>query len=374
MTIHILAYPDEESKRLEKVVLAMPIDADGETVDGKPERLPKQISRHLLPGREDRKSRKLVNNAIQDFLEDLGKSSSKLKASIASPPLSRHSSGSQSRPHPVEIHQVRTSPTSSKAQPFERERNPYTGAPSASESSSNEEPVKIERDRQPYTAQPGNGKVYSEGSNLNPPKLGRTNSTSRTREPQPVETRETRHHRTRSNASQNSYIPPPRPRGRRASSPPLKKYSDSTPIDLDVGGSKYGPGPSSMTSSFSAPSYPNSFPPPPPPIEIRDNRDRRSRDDRQHRKSTDEEARFTGEFNSPKDAERWDRFQEAQAKDTERSERPYDSRPSVSIDPRDPRDPRETNRDSRGAAYEDWYREKAREPRGPGYDSYTRSY
>jgi hypothetical protein len=43
MTIHILAYPDEESKRLEKVVLAMPIDADGEMVDGRPERLPKQI-------------------------------------------------------------------------------------------------------------------------------------------------------------------------------------------------------------------------------------------------------------------------------------------------------------------------------------------
>ena len=336
-------------------------------VDGKPERLPKQISRHLLPAHEHRKSRKLLNKAVTDFLADLG-SSSRRKASIASPPLSRHSSTSQSRSHPVEIHQVRTSPTSSKAKPLERERNPYTGAPSASESSGNEEPVKLERDRQPYTAQPGNGKVYTEGSNLNIPKLGRTNSTSRTREPEPVETREARHHRTRSNASQNSYILPPRSGGRRASSPPLKKYSDSTPIDLDVPGPKYGPGPSSTTSSFSAQSHPGSFPPPPPPLEIRD-RERR-RDDRHHRRGTDEEPRYTGEFNSPKEAERWDRYQEQQ-RDAERTDRPYE-RGSISIDPRDIRDPRDISRDSRsGAPYEDWYREK---PRGPAYDTYARNY
>jgi hypothetical protein len=41
MTTWILAYPDQEASRLEKVVVSMPIDADGETVDGKPERLPK---------------------------------------------------------------------------------------------------------------------------------------------------------------------------------------------------------------------------------------------------------------------------------------------------------------------------------------------
>jgi len=41
--LFILAYPEEEWRRLEKVVTAMPIDADGDLVDGKPERLPKQI-------------------------------------------------------------------------------------------------------------------------------------------------------------------------------------------------------------------------------------------------------------------------------------------------------------------------------------------
>ena len=46
MITWILAYPDQEAKRLENVVVSMPIDADGETVDGKPERLPKVCSRH----------------------------------------------------------------------------------------------------------------------------------------------------------------------------------------------------------------------------------------------------------------------------------------------------------------------------------------
>ncbi len=48
MTTWILAYPDQEASRLEKVVVSLPIDADGQTVDGKPERLPKvcAIFRH----------------------------------------------------------------------------------------------------------------------------------------------------------------------------------------------------------------------------------------------------------------------------------------------------------------------------------------
>ncbi|TVY73342.1 hypothetical protein LSUE1_G008512, partial [Lachnellula suecica] len=166
MTINILAYPEEESRRLEKVVLALPIDADGEMVDGKPERLPKQISRHLLPDRADKESRKVLDNAIADFLEDLG-TTQRRKGSLTSPSLSRHSSSSQSRTRtvPVEIHQAKTSPKSSKAQPIERERKPYGGAPS---DSSTEETIKIERDRQPYAAQPGNGKVYTDKSSLNP--------------------------------------------------------------------------------------------------------------------------------------------------------------------------------------------------------------
>jgi hypothetical protein len=315
ITIHTLAYPNEESKRFEKVVLAMPIDADGEMVDGKPERLPKQISRHLLPEREDRKFKKLLDGAMKTLFDDL-ELSNRRKASITGPPLSPHSFTSQSRSHPINL----------KAKPLERERNPYTGAPSALELSSNEDPVKLERDRAPYTALPGNDKVCTEGSNLNIPKLGRTSSTCRTREPEAVETREARHYRTKSNASQNSYMPPLRPGG--------KNYSNSTLLDIDTGGSKYGRWPSSTGSSFSAPSA-KLFPP------------------EEYRRGTDEEARFTGEFNSRKDTEKWDRYQEAEARESERTDRP---RGSVSIDPREPRDPRDTSRDSRGTKYETYAR------------------
>jgi hypothetical protein len=46
VAIWILAYPDQEARRLEKVLASMPIDADSETVDGKPERLPKVCPNH----------------------------------------------------------------------------------------------------------------------------------------------------------------------------------------------------------------------------------------------------------------------------------------------------------------------------------------
>ena len=388
MTIYILAYPEEESKRLEKVVLALPIDADGETVDGKPERLPKQISRHLLPGQENRNSRKLVENAISDFFNDLG-ASSRRKASITSPSLSRHSSTSNVRSRPVEIHQLKTSPTTTKGQPIERERNPYAGAPSASESSGNEDSIKIERDRQPYIAQPGNGRTYTETPSLNAPsRLGRANSTSsRPRDiPEHVEYR---HHRTQSTASQN-YVPPLRASGRRTSSPPIRGYSISQPEGIDGGdGYKPGPPPSSTSSSFTATSHgftPSSYSstsslPPPPPVDTRDSRDRRGREDRQYSRRGAEEGRIAGDFNSPRDAERWDRFQESRAAETDRSDRSHETRasipaesrdrPSVSIDPRDPRDHRD--RDSKGATYENWYREPAK-TRDSGYEGYTRNY
>jgi len=382
MTINILAYPDEESERLAKVVIAMPIDADGDLVDGKPERLPKQISRHLLPDREDRSYRKLLDSAIENFLDDLG-STSRRKASITSPPLSRHSSStarprsgsppargsSTARPYgpvPVEVHQApRTSPTTSKAQPIERERKPYGGVPTTSETSSNEEGVKIERDRQPYTAQPGSGKNHID--NLNPPsstRPARANSTSsRSSAREQPEQADLRHVRTNSTTSQNRY--PPRAGTRRSSSPPFKSFSQSTPDDLHSASSKYGPNPSSSTSSFTtnpsstfSPSRGSDsvFPPPPsgpPPVDIH----RRSRDERNYRRGTEDDSRFTGEFNSPRDAEKWDRYQDAA-----RGEDRFGSyeRGSVSIDPRD-----------RGAPLEEWYREKGR---GAEYDGLPRRY
>ncbi|KAN0113022.1 hypothetical protein V8E51_005973 [Hyaloscypha variabilis] len=377
MTLFILAHPEEEWKRLEKVVMAMPINADGDLVDGKPERLPKQISRHLLPEKADANSQKLLEDAILQFLADFG-STNRRRGSLTAPSLSRRSS-TQARQRPVEIHQARTSPTSSKAPSIERDRKPYAGGPSNSEGSSNEDGIKIERDRQPYAAQPGSGRVYVEKNTLNlPTRSGRANSTSsRTsareisdagsrvsvrEQSEVVEPREPRHQRTQSTTSQTG---PGRPAGRRTSSPPIRNFRHSIPDDIQ-GGSKYGAGPSSSTSSFTPGSYGSntSFPPPPPgppPIDIRtggERSDRRYRDDRQYnRRGTDpEEVRFTGEFNSPKEAEKWDRYQEAVGESGDHYNNvPYERR-SVPVDPRE----------MRGA--EDFYREKPR----PEFDAYGR--
>lgn len=66
----------------------------------------------------------------------------------------------------------------------------------------------------------------------------------------------------------------------------------------------------------------------------------------------DDESRLaTGEFNSPRDAERWDRYQETATGGGRDAE--YGSRGSVAVDPLDP--PPAVN--TRGAPSEDWYRD-----------------
>lgn len=80
----IQAYPDEEARRLDKVVSALPIEADS-LLDGKPERLPKQISRYLLPKEALRNTRRLVDETMKDFQEDIeGSSTSRSKGSTTS--------------------------------------------------------------------------------------------------------------------------------------------------------------------------------------------------------------------------------------------------------------------------------------------------
>lgn len=80
----VQACPDEEAKRLDNIVSALPIEADS-LLDGKAERLPKQISRYLFPKEAARKTKRLVDEAMNDFEEDLqGSSSSRTKGSSSS--------------------------------------------------------------------------------------------------------------------------------------------------------------------------------------------------------------------------------------------------------------------------------------------------
>jgi len=359
MTIQISAYPDEESKRLEKVVLALPINADGPMVDGKPERLPKQISRHLLPNVEDRESQKLLKTAINRFFDELGIPPSRSKPTTSSPPL-RQTSPAQSQSRPVDIPPPRASQPASTSKPIERERMPYTGAPSVvSESSSADDASgpKLERERKPYSAQPGSGKFHTEPTNLNTTtnRPGRANSTTRSKDPSERErSREPMHKRTQSNASQNEYKPPPLSSAKRNRSPQFKSYSHSTPNDINIGAAtSYAPS-ASFPPTFAPSSYgsSNSFPPPPSATsEPSHTRDRR-RDDRfPHRRGTDDERFSTVEFTSPRDAEKWDRLYDRgslsdyDSRDRDRGDKSsttssYETRSTV-IEPND---------------YEDWYR------------------
>jgi hypothetical protein len=67
LTTSIFAYPDQEARRLANVIARLPVNADGPLVDGKPERLPKQLSRHLFPEMHDEHARKLFSLAVRDF-------------------------------------------------------------------------------------------------------------------------------------------------------------------------------------------------------------------------------------------------------------------------------------------------------------------
>ncbi|KAF5023891.1 hypothetical protein F66182_4050 [Fusarium sp. NRRL 66182] len=69
MACQIQAFPEQESKRLNRIVADLPITADGPLVDGKPERLPKQISRHLLPTSRHRETHDLVVDGIAEWIK-----------------------------------------------------------------------------------------------------------------------------------------------------------------------------------------------------------------------------------------------------------------------------------------------------------------
>ncbi|KAF9877830.1 hypothetical protein CkaCkLH20_04965 [Colletotrichum karsti] len=101
MVSNILAYPDPEARRLHAIMSSLPINSDGPFVDGKAERLPKQLSRHLLPEHHDKKVRKILDEAVWDCLED------------ATPPLPSipraRPSSSEMRPTEANTHSRRSS-------------------------------------------------------------------------------------------------------------------------------------------------------------------------------------------------------------------------------------------------------------------------
>ncbi|RGP76091.1 hypothetical protein FLONG3_5482 [Fusarium longipes] len=69
MACQIQAFPDQEAKRLNHIIADLPIIADGAFEDGKPERLPKQLSRYLLPAARHRETYDIVVDAITGWIK-----------------------------------------------------------------------------------------------------------------------------------------------------------------------------------------------------------------------------------------------------------------------------------------------------------------
>ncbi|CAN8103780.1 unnamed protein product [Discula destructiva] len=136
----IQAYPDEEAKRLDKVVSALPIEADS-LLDGKPERLPKQISRYLLPKEPVRRMKRLVDEAVKDFRQDV--EGSALQSSSSS---SSSKPGSKSTPIVVTATPDKRASTSAPASGASR----YV--PDKAPAKDSEPSSGLDRDRRPSIA------------------------------------------------------------------------------------------------------------------------------------------------------------------------------------------------------------------------------
>lgn len=70
MVQQVQMFPDHEARRLHAVVERLPISADGPLLDGKPERLPRQLSRRLFPAAGDEEVQARVLTSVLAFIED----------------------------------------------------------------------------------------------------------------------------------------------------------------------------------------------------------------------------------------------------------------------------------------------------------------
>ena len=227
----IQAHPDEEFARLQKAVLDMPIC----NPDDRKERFPKELSRRLFPGHEDRKIREKLEDSISEHAAiDLPR-----RPTREEPPPPRHDSpihkpsvAEQTYAPPGHRSSVSfdlpstTSAASSNYVPsqLERERKPYSNIPSESaidDTNPHMPPPPtnpIERVRQPYTALPGGGKQFEDEARTpkpradslasSAPKPSRSDSSARSRaipvntsRPMEPPKPEVHHHRTRSNTT-----------------------------------------------------------------------------------------------------------------------------------------------------------------------------
>lgn len=260
VTLLIQAHPDEEFVRLQKAALEMPIS----NPDDKKERFPKEISRRLFPGHEDRRIREHIEDSISEHAAvDLPRRSSREepqpqihretsphKANVTEhpPPKGAVAEHPPQKPSVVDQSYAPQNPRASVSfdlpqdpapnpayvpSNIERERKPYSNIPSESAIDDTNppmpppsNPISIERERKPYSAFPGVGKQFEDEARKNPikprsdsiasstSKPSRADSTARARpipisNPHPMEIpkAEAHHHRAPSNAGRRRRSP-----------------------------------------------------------------------------------------------------------------------------------------------------------------------
>lgn len=70
MVCQITAFPEQEAQRLGRVIADLPIIADGSFLDDKPERLPRQLSRHLFPAEHNSIAHNLVLDVMATWIRN----------------------------------------------------------------------------------------------------------------------------------------------------------------------------------------------------------------------------------------------------------------------------------------------------------------
>jgi hypothetical protein len=209
----------------------------------------------------------------------------------------------------------------------EKDRMSFSGP--TSDAAIIEDNVKLERDRLPYTAKPGSGKVYADNLGIpNTTRPGRANSVGRDARDVGPDTH--RKPRTQSNAGNNPYTTTPRPGGApRGPSPPLNRHSLSNSLNLDTNGSYPSESFSSQPKYTQplSPSYTTTKYTPSSDTHETD-RGKYAESRRYERRSTYDSSRVPAEISIPRDAGRWDRYENQERdRDRERKNEPKSAGP-----------------------------------------------
>ncbi|KAL8788125.1 MAG: hypothetical protein Q9213_001883 [Squamulea squamosa] len=180
VTLLIQAHPNKEFERLQKAVLAMPIN----NPDEKRERFPKELSRRLFPGSENKQVRERIEKAISlhasiDLPLRSNDQEPSTKAPGHKPTVSDTSHMSSRRDSNANGENI---PPPYAPSNIERERKPYSSIPGSAIDDTNPTPTlpsnPIERERKPYSSQPGGGKQYEDEHKAREGTKARSDSTS----------------------------------------------------------------------------------------------------------------------------------------------------------------------------------------------------